>query len=76
MVRPSVDLVIGHFQTIRSHFESNNKKREDMCCTLKGVMEQIYTFLQKAAIGNGAAKKVLQTTLCVLVEEGGKIYPA
>ena len=70
--KPSVDLVVGHFQTIRSRFESNNKKREDMCTTLKKVMEHIYTFLQKAAIGNSEAKKVLQTTRCVLVEEGGK----
>ena len=74
---PTVDLVVGHCQTICDHLESNNHNRRNLsseqCSTIKGVMEHIYRFLQGTMTGYSAAKNLLQSTRCVLVEQGTKL---
>ena len=73
--KPSVDLVVSHCQTICFHLEGK-KEKEDVSCeqrsTIMGVMESIYTFLQENAVKDHEAKRLLQTTRCILVEEGRK----
>ena len=72
---PSVDLVVGHCQTICSRLESDDETRKlssEQCSTIIQVMDHIYKFLQSAAIGYSKAKNLLQSTRCILVEQGRK----
>ncbi|XP_078348598.1 sacsin-like [Oculina patagonica] len=72
---PSVDVVVDHCITICSQLQSNSKRESvspEQCHTIMGVMERIYTFLQRNAIKNSVLKKRLQTACCILVEGGKK----
>ena len=71
--KPSVNLVVSHFETICIHFErkSNTETTSpEECATVMAVMESIYAFLQDNATTDNAAKRLLETTPCILVEEG------
>lgn len=80
VTKPSVHLVVGHCQTICYYLQGNSKGESfssERCQAISGVMERIYTFLQRNAIENGVAKNRLQTTRCILVEGGRKfVFPS
>ena len=66
--KPSVGFVVSHCETISMKRNIPDKQ----CATVITVMERIYDFLQENAIKDSLAKMQLQTTRCVLVEEGKK----
>ena len=75
VVKPSTDLVVAHCQNICLHLTSNSEKLDsstEQCDTIMAVMERIYSFLQTERITNSDAKKVLENTPCILVDQGKK----
>ncbi|XP_020614876.1 sacsin-like isoform X1 [Orbicella faveolata] len=71
--KPSVNLVVSHCENICIHFERKSKietASREQCSAVKAVMESIYAFLQDNATTGNEAKRVLETTPCILVEEG------
>ena len=76
--KPSVNVVVSHFQTICRHYEGKDKMRNapcKQCSSLIAVMERIYEFLQENATTNNKVKRLLETTPCILVEQGSKFIP-
>lgn len=71
--KPSVDIVVRHCQTFCSYLQSNYNEegflhQEDS--TITEVMEKIYIFLQEHL--QKGSPMGLQSTSCILVEEGRK----
>ena len=76
--KPSVDLVVSHLQTIFLYYERQDKMRNTPskpCSSLIAVMESIYAFLQENATTGSEVKRLLETTPCILVEQGSKFIP-
>ena len=73
--KPSVNLVVSHCENICTHFERKSKMETaspEECSTVMVVMESIYDFLQDNATTGNEAKRLFETTRCILVEEGRK----
>ncbi|XP_020614896.1 sacsin-like isoform X2 [Orbicella faveolata] len=76
--KPSVNLVVSHCQTICLHYERKYNMRNapaEQCSALIRVMESIYAFLQENATADNEVKRLLETTRCILVEQGSKFIP-
>ena len=73
MKKPSVDIVVGHCQTLCSYLQSSYSEegflRQEGSAVTE-VMEKIYTFLEEN-LQNGS-QIGLQSTCCILVEDGRK----
>jgi len=71
--KPSVNLVVTHCENICTHFERKTKMETASpkeCSVVMTVMESIYAFLQDNATTGNEAKKLLETSRCIVVEEG------
>ena len=69
---PALDLVTSHCQNICNHLvtENGSEVSEEQCLRRKSVMKSIYKFLQEKATTNDDLKHVLQSSPCILVEQG------
>ena len=77
--KPSVNLVVSHCQTICLHYERKCKMRNattEQSSALIEVMESIYAFLQENVTTDNEVKRLLETTRCILVEQGTKFIPS
>ena len=63
---PSIRLVISHYQTVSGIRDLSDKNPS----TVIRVMERIYTFLQQKAASEPDLNILLQSTRCILVEQG------
>ena len=80
ITKPSVDLVVSHCQTVCYHLAANESEGENVSTenlsTIMEVMRSIYFFLQKNVTTECEAKRQLQKTPCILVDQGTKlIFP-
>ena len=66
MKEPTIRLVISHCQTVSGIRDLRDKSAS----TVTRVMERIYTFLQKKAASEPDLNILLQSTRCILVEQG------
>ena len=76
--KPSVNLVVSHCQTICLHYERKcnlSNAPAEQCSALIKVMESIYAFLQENATADNEVIRPLETTRCILVEQGSKFIP-
>ena len=66
MKEPTIRLVISHCQTVSGIRDLRDKSAS----TVTRVMERIYTFLQQKAANEPNMNILLQSTRCILVEQG------
>ena len=66
MKEPTIRLVISHCQTVSGIRDLRDKSAS----TVTRVMERIYTFLQQKAANEPNMNVLLQSTRCILVEQG------
>ena len=74
LVKPTVDLVARHCQTICFHLEKDNESKlsGDTCLARMSVMEKIYSFLQCETTGSNFGNVPLAKAPCIFVDQGGR----